>query len=183
MSVLGEQIKQTLLPGMVLPLPLEMLFAWIETNRFYIDTDEGYRIGFLYRDDDNPENLAERERAGGTDIEFFAEGNRNIHYWFGKEEPDILNRLCVFARTGADGSMAAFWLAPDGSQKIVHMGSGSGSTLVCVLADDPIDFIRLLAIGYDEICWREQFSAPPNDGLSVGWRDFYSPELAIPTMG
>ena len=58
--------------------------------------------------------------------------------------------------------MAAFWLADDGSQKIVHLGSGSGSTTVCVLADDAIDFLRLLAIGYDEICWGEYFSEPPN---------------------
>ena len=45
----------------------------------------------------------------------------------------MLNRVCVFARTGGDGSMAALWLEPSGTQKIVHLGSGSGSTLVCVL--------------------------------------------------
>ena len=56
--------------------------------------------------------------------------------------------------------MGAFWLDDDGRQRIVHMGSGSGSTLVCVLADDPVDFLRLLAIGYDEICWGG-FEEPP----------------------
>lgn len=34
--------------------------------------------------------------------------------------------------------------------------------MACVLADDPIDFLRLLAIGYDEICWPEKLSTPPN---------------------
>jgi hypothetical protein len=58
--------------------------------------------------------------------------------------------------------MGAFWLADDGSQKIVHLGSGSGSTTVCTLAHNAIDFLRLLAIGYDEICWGEDFDAPPN---------------------
>jgi hypothetical protein len=58
--------------------------------------------------------------------------------------------------------MAAFWLPPDGGQKIVHLGSGSGSTMVCTLADDPVDFLRLLAIGYNEICWGSEFGAPPN---------------------
>jgi hypothetical protein len=58
--------------------------------------------------------------------------------------------------------MAAFWLDDAGKQRIVHLRSGSGSTLVCVLAEDAIDFLRLLAIGYDEICWSEVFSKPPN---------------------
>ena len=63
--------------------------------------------------------------------------------------------------------MAAFWLDDDGRQRIVHLGSGSGSSLVCVLADDPVDFLRLLAVGYDEICWSEAFSRPPvADGSS-----------------
>ena len=64
--------------------------------------------------------------------------------------------------------MAAFWLDDDGKQKIVHLGSGSGSTLVCVLADDCVDFLRLLAIGYDEICWNEEFLQPPNTNTGQG---------------
>jgi hypothetical protein len=45
--------------------------------------------------------------------------------------------------------------------RIVHLGSGSGSLLTCVLADNGLDFLRLLAIGYEEICWNEEFAAPP----------------------
>jgi hypothetical protein len=41
------------------------------------------------------------------------------------------------------------------------MGSGSGSTMVCLIGERPVDFLRLVAIGYPEICWPEQFSAPP----------------------
>jgi hypothetical protein len=80
----------------------------------------------------------------------------------GIDDPDLLKRLCIFAKTGADGSMAAFWLDDEGKQSIVHMGSGSGSTLCCVLAEETIDFLRLIAIGYDEICWGGQFAYPPN---------------------
>ena len=58
--------------------------------------------------------------------------------------------------------MAAFWLDENNCQKIVHLGSGSGSVMACVLADDPVDFIRLIAVGYDEICWNEEFPNPPN---------------------
>jgi hypothetical protein len=57
--------------------------------------------------------------------------------------------------------VAALWLDPDRVTRIVHLGSGSGSLLTCVLADNGLDFLRLLAIGYEEICWNEEFAAPP----------------------
>ena len=53
------------------------------------------------------------------------------------------------------------WLN-DAETKIVHMGSGSDSTMSCVLAHNGLDFLRLITIGYDEICWDENFSIPPN---------------------
>jgi hypothetical protein len=165
-SILRWQISATLCPGMTLPDPLERLFRWIETNGYFLDTYDR-RIGFLFPQRVLKENWTDHRRPGGTDISFAAEHDAGLKYWFGKEDPEITRRLCVFAKTGGEGSMAAFWLAEDGSQKIVHLGSGSGSTTVCVLADDPVDFLRLLAIGYDEICWGEFFSEPPNTGADV----------------
>lgn len=168
MSTLQTEIERTLLPGMHVPEPLALLFAWIEDNGYFIDR-RGQRIGLLYPWEKLKAEWTPDERPGGTDIEFFAKGNTDLKYWFGHETPEVLNRLCVFAKTGADGSMAAFWLDERGKQRIVHLGSGSGSTLVCVLADDPVDFLRLLAIGYDEICWPSAFTLPPNSkgGLFV----------------
>ncbi len=163
MSTLQQQIEETLLPGMRLPEPLVLLLRWIEDKGFFIDRDNR-RIGFLYPLDKLKSEWTETELPGGTHIEFFAEGNANLKYWFGHERLDVLDRLCVFAKTGADGSMAALWIDDRGKQNIVHLGSGSGSILVCVLADDPVDFLRLLAIGYDEICWNSAFSEPPNSG-------------------
>ncbi|HWU56634.1 MAG TPA: hypothetical protein VN175_14085 [Rhizomicrobium sp.] len=160
-SVIGRQIEATLCPGMTLPPAFESLFRWIEKNGYFVDVQDR-RIGILFSERLKKESWTDTGRRGGTDIEFAAEGDVNLRYWFQSENPEIMNRLCVFAKTGAEGSRAAFWLADDGSQKIVHLGSGSGSTTLCVLADDPVDFLRLLAIGYDEICWGQEFSAPPN---------------------
>jgi hypothetical protein len=143
--------------------PLALLFAWIEKKGFVVERDDVH-IGFLYPVDKLNAEWTDTERPGGTIIEFFAEGNTDLKYWFGHQRPEILNRVCVFAKTGSDGSMAAFWIDDHEKQRIVHLGSGSGSTLVCVLADDPVDFLRLLAIGYDEICWDEAFDKPPNEG-------------------
>lgn len=163
MNSLEQQIKQTLQPNMYVPDALSSLFEWIENNGLYIDVNNDRRIGFLYPEEKLKAQWTENSRYGGTNIEFFAEGNVNMRYWLGHEREDVLNRLCVFAKTGAEGSMAAFWIDDDGNQKIVHLGSGSGSTLICVLAHNPVDFLRLLAIGYDEICWHDTFDARPND--------------------
>jgi hypothetical protein len=164
MSVLQDQIERTLRSGMSIPGPLQLLFTWIEESGLFVDRNDG-RVGYLFPEDELRSGWTDTERPGGTIIEFAAEGNVNLHYWFGHDRPEILDRLCVFAQTGADGSMAAFWIDDDGKQRIVHLGSGSGSTLVCVLADDPVDFLRLLAIGYDEVCWDEQFANPPNEPI------------------
>lgn len=151
-SILGQQLQAALCPGMTLPTALEQLFLWIEARGHFVDTAHG-RAGYISRRD--------RTHHTGTYIEFNARGNADLHHWFGTSSPEILDRLCVFAKTGWDGSMAAFWLNDDGAQTIVHMGSGSGSVMVCTLADNPVDFLRLLAIGYDEICWEDQYAQSP----------------------
>jgi hypothetical protein len=169
MTTLCDQIEHTLPPRMYIPKPLELLFTWIDDNGFFIDRDNR-RVGFLYPLEKLKAEWTKTERSGGTHIEFFAEGNANVKHYFGHERPEVMNRVCVFAKTGAEGSRAAFWIDDDGKQRIVHLGSGSGSTLVCVLADDPIDLLRLLAIGYDEICWNwhSAFSKPPNADRAAG---------------
>ena len=62
--------------------------------------------------------------------------------------------------------MCALWLNDAGETKIVHMGSGSGSTMTCVLAHNGLHFLWLIAIGYDEICWDENFGMSPNSEIS-----------------
>ncbi|OLS60306.1 hypothetical protein [Pseudomonas putida] len=83
--------------------------------------------------------------------------------WTGSEDPAINQRLSIFLRTGGDGSWAGLWLDDDNRQRIVHLGSGSGSTMLGILVNDAEDLLRLLAIGYDELCWPEQFSSTPEE--------------------
>mgnify|MGYP003334167143 CR=1 FL=1 len=77
--------------------------------------------------------------------------------------PDQTGRLAAFVRSGGDGSHAAMWRNEGGGLSFVHLGSGSGSTLLCRLTDDPVDFLRLLAIGYEELCWPEAFDQTPEE--------------------
>ena len=165
MGLLEVQLEKALLPGMIIPEPLRLLYKWIEDSKYYTDLVDGNRVGSLFSEQQIKSTWTDTERYGGTDISFVSEGNSGLEHWFGHDQQEVLNRLCVFAKTGFDGSMAAFWLDENNAQKIVHMGSGSDSTLVCVLADDCVDFLRLIAIGYDEICAIDEFAKPPNTNL------------------
>lgn len=158
-----KQLQNVMPKGMQIPKEIEMLYQYIEENGLYVDRN-GCRYGFLYPEDQMRESWTESEREGGTNITFYPGGTENLKYWFGSDgNGELEQRLCVFAQTGGEGSESAFWLTDNGELKIVHMGSGSGSTLSCVLADHALDFLRLLAIGYDEICWDEDFPYPPNE--------------------
>ena len=35
--------------------------------------------------------------------------------------------------------------------------------MMCTLTDDPVDFLRLLAIGYEDLCWPDQYEFPPEE--------------------
>ena len=146
--------------GTTLPDPIGQLFDWIEDQGLVTERN-GERIGTLFSPERMRATMTETVREGGTDIEFAARGTHYLPALYGSRDERVLERFSVFAKTGADGSMGAFWRDDDGRVRIVHFGSGSGSTLMCVLADDPVDFLRLLAIGYDEICWDEHFSERP----------------------
>jgi hypothetical protein len=159
-----SQLEKALPKGMKIPNEIKLLYQWIEDNQFYKDCSDGYRRGSLFSEEKMVSSRTKTEREGGTEIEFAAGDADNLKYWFGgKDNEEVKSRLCVFAQSGAEGSECAFWLTDSNELKIVHMGSGSGSVLSCVLADNAVDFLRLLAIGYDEICWNENFPYPPNE--------------------
>jgi len=176
MNKLIIELQGVLSPGMILPKEILSLYDWVYGNEHVVENSHR-TFGHLGSD-------------GVTSVKFIAEGNKNLHYWFGHHRHEILDRLCVFCKTGGDGSMGAFWLAPDGTQKIVHLGSGSGSgsTMVCVLADNFLDFMRLLAIGYDEIAWDHELSdvsASPLGEDGIKYRNWLKKSFGviIPTRG
>ena len=130
--------------------PLVRFFRWQEASR--LDrTDNGERFALIDPDQ--------------SDLSTYVHPVDTCHAetWLEDADPQQQRRLAPFVRTGGDGSVAALWLDGQGRQRIVHMGSGSGSTMLCVLTEDPVDFLRLLAIGYDELCWPENFSDTPAD--------------------
>lgn len=151
----------SLLPDpLSLPPVLADLFDWIDERGWSRPGDNGSSwIGSPYPLDRWP--------VDGTMVMFEVESRhlreQRIASYLGV--PGYGDRLVPFARTGHDGSCAAFWIDDDGDQHIVHLGSGSGSVLTCRLGRAPEDFVRLLAVGYPQICWldAESYQLTPQD--------------------
>jgi len=164
-NILLQQLKNALPKGMQIPEELRKLYQWIEDNGYYSE-NEGIRYGYLYPQDKLRESWKEEEREGGTDIAFSVLKNIDreevLENYYKKHKDEVRRRLLVFAQSGADGSECALWLDDEGRTQIVHIGSGSGSMMTCILVKNALDFLRLLAIGYDEICWDEDYPFPPN---------------------
>lgn len=135
---------------MVMPAPLVALFRWLEATGA-TEVVKGEHVALLHADDDRPL---------GTQMFFQARPASEARAWLPKL-PAAADRLFLFARTGGDGSAAGLWLDDAGREHIVHLGSGSGSTFLGVMARTPVDFLRLIAIGYPEICWTHQYKTTP----------------------
>mgnify|MGYP000495302089 CR=1 FL=1 len=88
-------------------------------------------------------------------FELRADDGDTMFYWFGFR--DVESRLGQFG-AGADGSLYCIWDDGKGNFPIVHMGSEGDENKI--LANCFIDFLRLLAIGYEEIGF-EDMSEPP----------------------
>ena len=164
-NILLQQLENVLPKGMQIPEELRQLYQWIEDNGYYMDA-KGVRYGWLFPEDKIKESWTDNERIGGTMITFNVdeESYRNelLEIQYKEHLEEVKRRLLVFARSGADGSECALWLDDEGRTQIVHIGSGSGSMMTCILVKNALDFLRLLAIGYDEICWDEDYPLPPN---------------------
>ncbi|AXA92821.1 hypothetical protein DPH57_17705 [Massilia sp. YMA4] len=98
--------------------------------------------------------------------------------WFGPES-DAWRALAGFG-SGPDGSIMAFWLY-DGREisaaPIVHLGS-EGNALH-ILADNLDDFLRLFAIGYNELGF-DDLSQPPDEPESAaGLRQWLESSFSV----
>ena len=164
-NILLQQLENALPEGMQIPEELRQIYQWIEDNGYYMDA-KGVRYGWLFPEDKIKESWTDNERIGGTMITFNVdeESYRNelLEIQYKEHLNEVKRRLLVFARSGADGSECALWLDDEGCTQIVHIGSGSGSMMTCILVKNALDFLCLLAIGYDEICWDEDYPFPPN---------------------
>ena len=138
-SSFTREIAASLPPQLTLPKPFEIVCDWMEASGHVEPYVDDARRGLFAAP-------SESER-----------GFCYIHPHPDGWPEEIASRLAFIMQTGGDGSQAAIWLDDEGRQRFVHVGSGSGSTMLCVLTEDPLDMLRLFAIGHEDICWPEDY--------------------------
>lgn len=114
--------------------------------------------------------LADSTRACIADPEM---SNHGFAYLFGSVRepwpegyPPTPDRLWSVGASGGDGSEFCLWIDDSGRQQVVHHGSGAGSTLWAVLPS-AMSVLRLLAVGYEEPCFNEEWGDPPTDNTAA----------------
>jgi hypothetical protein len=104
--------------------------------------------------------------------------------WFGGDA-EMASQFAPFG-AGPDGSILAFWLLNGTDTRnapVVHLGSEGDHCMV--VARDFREFLRLFAIGYDELGF-DDLSRPPGNPESADWlramvRERYN--LDVPATG
>src|ERR1700677_1518689 len=114
------------------------------------------------------------------DFELRPDDGNSIKYWFGKDT--VGDRFAVFG-AGGDGSLYVIWQQDDGRTPVAHMGSEGIHNFV--LAADFVDFLRLLAVGYDEIGFSDLGCRPSGDGINPAFQEWVRTtfSVAIPGTG
>jgi hypothetical protein len=147
MNSFGRIMLDSFPRGMSVPDPLALFFDWLgdravvrRKDQLFAFVDPSWKRSSLFIEPVRPGDAAA---------------------WADSPDPQVADRLAPFCATGGDGSRAALWSDDSDRTRIVHMGSGSGSTMAGILVEDAVDFLRLLAIGYDELCWPEDHERTP----------------------
>jgi hypothetical protein len=123
--------------GLAVPGELDRAWSWMEQQGFLLEPGDSSGRTFLtpYAD----------ERQLGVVFDTGA----TLRGWFGDDEIEarVARHVRPIAEISGDGGFAALWLH-DGSVRFVAMSSDGEAY---VLADSALDFLRLIAIGYDEL--------------------------------
>jgi hypothetical protein len=163
----ADLIRDSFPPGIELPEPFVRLFDWLDAQHC-VRQATGER---------GPMAALEPVHVWDTNISlvtFVPVEWNHAALWLGVNDPAVTSRLAPFVRTGCDGSHAALWRDDEDKLRVVHMGSGSGSTWAGIIADEPVDFLRFLAIGYEEPAFPEHFGYTPIEATAS---EHYTPPV------
>lgn len=142
MKTFLEEMKESFPKNIPMPPEIEAMFIWLEEKGFvhkYTSFDKRYAN--LY-----PEHLLDQ---GGAFSHFIPVERDTTKYYTGNDDPMVNDRLALFVNIDSTGDLAGLWQDEDGSLKYVYVGAHGEPG--CILTDNAIDFLRLLAIGYDNV--------------------------------
>lgn len=144
MSQMSELLR---LPGGIrIPDELEAAWRWMEDRGWGATNEHGYYL---------------TPYAGERQLGIVFDDGQSLEGWF--LPPQAQARLVPLAEIGGDGSMGALWVSDDGRTRFVGLGSDGD---MYVLADDAVDFLRLIAVGYHELS-PVSLGLPPDEPEAV----------------
>jgi len=107
------------------------------------------------------------------DIQFQPINQDAIKYYFNNEE---LEKYFGLLGTTADGSILAIW-KNENKQYFIHLGSEGNNWLI--LASNPIDFIKVIAIGYNYFGKDEIINPPQNSRIDKSFQDWVKKTFSV----
>ena len=131
MSRLTDLLTPRLPEGFTVPEPLDRAWSWMEQQGWVVDGPNGYFV---------------TPYPGSRQLGAVFSAQESLDGWFQPGDPGF-DQLVPIAQISGDGGTGAVWI--DGDQvRFVALGSDGDTYL---LADSPVDFLRLIAVGYHEL--------------------------------
>ncbi|MFJ9315593.1 hypothetical protein ACIRN4_15475 [Pimelobacter simplex] len=155
MTGFADLVQAALPAGRRLPDELRAALDHLEAIGARIDNEHG---SFVRLYPGEPED-------GQSGVYFAVPDADHLRHYTGNPDAAETSSVVPIARTGGDGSYAALWFDGDRT-RYGHLGSGSGSSWVGLIADDTVGFLRFLAIGYGEPAWPEVHALTPAEDLA-----------------
>ncbi|MBR8744977.1 hypothetical protein [Nocardiopsis sp. MG754419] len=147
MSRLRTLLTPALPPGMSIPEPLERAWTWMEDQGFVVAHGSGHFV---------------TPYAGTRQLGIVFSPGQHLGGWCEPGEPGH-DHLLPIAEIAGDGSQCVLW-NDAGTVRFAVLGS-DGETFL--LADSAVDFLRFVAIGYDEVPYAEYLAGPPEEEEAV----------------
>ncbi|OYN89410.1 hypothetical protein [Parenemella sanctibonifatiensis] len=134
-------------PHITIPDELEQAWLWMENAGNGDTTDHGYYLTPV---------------TSEFQVSIVFTPNATLEGWFEPDSPAAA-RLLPIAELDGSGSIGALWLDDEDQLKVVGLSSEGSAFL---LADNVLDFLTLVAIGYDELN-EISLALPPESTESV----------------
>lgn len=162
MSKFATLLATKLPAGLELPAALLRAWDWMEGQGWGLETSNGYY-------------LVPYAGTAMQGVAFAAEASLNG--WFEPGEPGF-DRLLPFVELDGSGGVGVLWLDDDDQVRVAGLGSEGQ---VGLLAENALEFLRLVAIGYDEV--GDFLTEEPEDEESVeahaAFRAWVQTELGV----
>ena len=143
-SAVEESLAATLPPGVTLPEQLGRAWSFMESQGWGGEDADGNPFLTPY--------------PGESQLGPVFSAGLSIRGWLDPDAPGA-ERLIPIAETDGSGGLALLWFDGSGEPRFVALSSEGGEGVR--LADSPIDFLRLVAVGYPEFV-DHAFGAEPD---------------------